>query len=447
MDTTRKTLPQLFFPIFCETLCLMLTGMVDTLMLSTVGDEAVGAVGTANTYINVFIILFSILSSGMVAVMTQYIGAGRPAVARQARQLGVAFNLALGGLLSVFLAFCSGAVLRAMGVAARLAAPAETYLRTVGAFCFCNALIPIFSSYLRAFGHTRPPMAATLAANAANLCLNAVFLFGLGWGVWGVALATGLSRLVNLVILAAAAGRLVRVAPEPQRQPAGALLGQILRVGLPSALETMLYNLAMMLVIRFLNQMDAAGVQVTARSYTVQMTNLAYCVGAGLAQANAILTGWRIGAGQYDACDRGTRRAARLAMLAGAGVEAVFALCARPIMALFTDDPAMAQLVGVLLAVDIVLEVGRGANLVYGLALKTSGDALFPMAIAIVFMFVCAAGGTWLFGVRLGWLAVGAYVGLAADECVRALCMYLRWRHGTWRRTPLIHPRPAQTPG
>ena len=49
----------------------MLAGMIDTLMLSSVGDLAVGAIGTANTYIGMFIIMFSIISSGMIAVMTQ----------------------------------------------------------------------------------------------------------------------------------------------------------------------------------------------------------------------------------------------------------------------------------------------------------------------------------------------------------------------------------------
>lgn len=53
----------------------MLSGMVDTLMLSSVSDQAVGAVGTANTYIGVFIIMFGVISSGMIAVMSQNIGA------------------------------------------------------------------------------------------------------------------------------------------------------------------------------------------------------------------------------------------------------------------------------------------------------------------------------------------------------------------------------------
>ena len=64
---------------------------------------------------------------------------------------------------------------------------------------------------------------------------------------------------------------------------------------------------------------------------------------------------------------------------------------------------------------------------------KSIEDAVYPMLVAVVFAFLCAAGGTWLFGVKLGWLAVGAYVGMALDECVRAVFLYLRWRRGCWR--------------
>ena len=194
----------------------------------------------------------------------------------------------------------------------------------------------------------------------------------------------------------------------------------------------------MTLVIRFLNKMDAQGLNVTARSYAMQITNFSYCVGAALAQANAIMTGWRIGARQFEECDRGTRKAAIIGVIVAACMEAVIALCSGWIMRLFTDDPQMIALVGKLLFIDIVLEMGRVMNLVYGNALKTSGDAVFPVVMGAVFMFLCAVGGTWLFGVKLGLLAVGTYIGLASDECVRAVGMYLRWRSGKWKEKRLI---------
>lgn len=438
MRSSAKSFTKLYIPIALETLCYMLAGMVDTIMLSSVGDNAVGAVGTANTYISVFIIMFSVVSSGMIAVMTQYIGAQREGVAYQARQLGAVFNLGVGVVLSVFLAACSEGILEAVGVAPLLMDYARTYLRIVGGFCFLNALIPIFSSYLRAFGHTREPLTASLLANTVNLILNAVFLFGLHWGVAGVAIATVISRALNLVMIMAAARFLIKAKADSERLKNGEVFAQIIKVGLPSALETALYNVAMTLTIRFLNQMDEAGLNVTARAYAAQISNFSYCAGAALAQANAIMTGWRMGEGDYAACDRGTKKAACIGICVAAGLEAVFALSADYLARLFTDDPEMIALVGKLLAIDIILEVGRVTNLVFGQALKTSGDALFTTIIAVVFMYLCMVGGTWFFGIHLGLMAVGAYIGLAGDECVRAVAMFLRWQSGKWKTKGFI---------
>ena len=175
MAAERKTLTQLFVPICVETLFYMLSGMVDTLMLSSVSDQAVGAVGTANTYIGVFIIMFGVISSGMVAVMSQNIGAGRPGVAYQARQLGLMFNAVMGILMSVILAVFSGGILRIVSIAPALFEPAETYLKIVGGACFLNALIPIFSSYLRVFGVWRMLFFAKrmeLRCNVFVVCLE-----------------------------------------------------------------------------------------------------------------------------------------------------------------------------------------------------------------------------------------------------------------------------------
>ena len=313
MQVQRKTLTQLSIPICFEILFYMLSGMVDTLMLSSVSDQAVGAVGTANTYISVFIIMFGVISSGMVAVMTQNIGAGKPGIAYQARQLGLIFNAVIGVLMSVFLAVFSGNILKMVSIAPALFDSANTYLRIVGGACFLNALIPIYSSYLRVFGYTKQSLWASIIGNVINFILNAVFLFVMNWGVMGVATATVISRIINLIIVATMGAVLIKAKDSPERIAPGKIL-----------------------------------------------------------------------------------------------------------------------------AIDIVLEFGRVTNLVYGQALKTSGDAVFPVVMGAVFMYLAAVGGTYFFGLHLGLLAVGAYIGLASDECIRAVGMVLRWKSGKWKNKGLV---------
>ena len=337
MAVERKTLTQLSVPICLETLFYMLSGMVDTLMLSSVGDQAVGAVGTANTYIGVFIIMFGVISSGMVAVMSQNIGAGRPGIAYQARQLGLLFNASTGILMSVILAFFSGRILKIVSIAPALLEPAETYLKIVGGACFLNALIPIFSSYLRVFGYTKHSLIGTIVGNAVNIIFNSVFLFVFKWGVMGVAVATVISKVVNLIIVAAMGAVLIKAKQSPERIQPRKILAQIVKIGFPSALETALYNVAMTFIVRFMNQMDTDGMNVTARSYTMQIANFSYCIGAALAQANAIMTGWRIGAKEFEECDRGTAKAAIFGLIMATCFSVTFAISGHFIVHIFTD--------------------------------------------------------------------------------------------------------------
>ena len=438
MAVERKTLAQLSVPICLETLFYMLSGMVDTLMLSSVSDQAVGAVGTANTYIGVFIVMFGIISSGMVAVMSQNIGAGRPGIAYQARQLGMIFNAVIGILMSVVLAVFSGGILRMVSIAPALFEPAETYLKIVGGTCFLNALIPIFSSYLRVFGYTKHSLIGTIVGNILNIILNSVFLYVFHRGVMGVAVATVISRIVNLIIVAIMGAVLIKAKQSPERISPQKILAQIVKIGFPSALETALYNVAMTFIVRFMNQMDANGMNVTARSYAMQIADFSYCAGAALAQANAIMTGWRIGAKELEECDRGTRKAVIYGLVTATCFSVTFALSGRFIVHIFTDNTQMISLVVKLLIIDIFLEFGRVTNLVYSQALKTSGDALFPVIMGAIFMYLFAVGGTYFLGIHMGLLAVGAYIAMAGDECARAVGMVLRWKSGKWKSKSLV---------
>lgn len=438
MAVERKTLAQLSVPICLETLFYMLSGMVDTLMLSSVSDQAVGAVGTANTYIGVFIVMFGIISSGMVAVMSQNIGAGRPGIAYQARQLGMIFNAVIGILMSAVLAVFSGGILRMVSIAPDLFEPAETYLKIVGGTCFLNALIPIFSSYLRVFGYTKHSLIGTIVGNILNIILNSVFLYVFHRGVMGVAVATVISRIVNLIIVAIMGAVLIKAKQSPERISPQKILAQIVKIGFPSALETALYNVAMTFIVRFMNQMDANGMNVTARSYAMQIADFSYCAGAALAQANAIMTGWRIGAKELEECDRGTRKAVIYGLVTATCFSVTFALSGRFIVHIFTDNTQMISLVVKLLIIDIFLEFGRVTNLVYSQALKTSGDALFPVIMGAIFMYLFAVGGTYFLGIHMGLLAVGAYIAMAGDECARAVGMVLRWKSGKWKSKSLV---------
>ena len=432
----------LFVPIFLETFFLMLASMVDTLMLSYVGDSAVGAVGTATTYLSMFFILFGVMSSGLIAVMTQYIGYGKKGVAVQARNAAIIINGSIGLALSLILGLAAGPIIDALGVSAALREDAIIYLRVVGAGCLLDALIPVFSCYLRGFDKPRMSLIAAFSGNVVNIIFNSLAIFviktGFFGGVSGVATGTIIGKLFNIGLCLLFGYLCVHGGQYKERIEIKKLIKSILRVGFPAALETAIYSAAMAVVMIFVGKMDTNGFNATAKTYGQQLSSFAYCASFSFAQANVIIAGWNIGEGELKACYKTTRKAAIIAILAGIGVETIIASTSPWLLRIFTQDAELISVVQKLLFVDIALEVGRSTNLVYGITLKSTGDSIYPAILAVIFNALCAVGGSYLFGIVLQWSVFGVFVGLALDECVRGVFMYLRWRSGKWENKVLV---------
>ena len=437
-DNKHKKLLNLFLPIFAETFLLMLAGLVDSVMISRISDDAVGAVGTANTYVGLIFLVFAIVSNGLLAVMTQYIGAGKKGVAFQARQLAIILNLIFGLSFSLGLGFGARALVNALGVSEALRDDAAIYIRIVGAGCLLDALIPVFSSYLRAFDKTKYTLIAAGTGNVINLGLDALFLFVFKWGVMGVAIATIIGKVIILGLCLLFGHILIHGLQYTERVSRKLLVKQIIKIGLPSAIEVASYSISMAVVMTLLNRMDASGFYATAKSYVLQITSFSYCTAFAIGQANVIMTGWSVGKGQLKECYPLTLRAALIGIGAGIVVETIFALSSFGFLPLLTDNEQLAKTIRIVLFIDIALEIGRAAYMVYGNTLKSTGDSFFPMYISVPITLTLAIGGTYLFGTVCKLGVIGSYIALALDECIRGLIIFFRWKTGKWEQKVLI---------
>ena len=430
--TKDHRLIKLFIPILAETFLVMLCGLVDSLMVSNISEEAVGAIGTANSYIGMFFLVFSVISSGVLAVMTQYIGTGRKGVAYQARQIAIVLNLILGVTVALVLGLGADALCEALKVSEALRKDTAIYMRIVGIGCLIDALVPVFSSYLRAFDKTRYTLFAALGANIVNIGLDSLFIFGLHMGVMGAAIATLIAKGSNLLLSYIFSWVLVKGRQYKEREKNKTIILKIIKIGLPAAIETTVYSLMLAAVMTFLNQMDSTGFNATVRSYANQITNFAYCVALALAQANVIVCGWDIGRKKIKDCYPPTRRVAIIGILVGIGLELILALLSPLYLGAISKKDDLIQMVRIILFIDIALEVGRAANLVYGQTLKSTGDSILPTIISVIIMLVCGVGVSYLCGVTFNMGVRGCYIGLVLDEVGRAVFMFFRWRSGKW---------------
>ena len=429
---------RLAIPIFIETFLFMLSGIADTLILSNVSDNAVAAVGTVSTYNGMFFLIFSVVSSGVLSVMSQYIGAQQKGVAFQARQLAIVFNGVLGLILSFAIGFGAETIIRGLRVAEALREDAILYFRIVGAGCVLDALVPVFAAYLRAFDHTKYSLIGAASGAILNLILNTLFVFAFKFGIMGVAFATIAGKALNLFLCLWFGFRKIKGLRFVERTSRVLLIRQIAKVGLPAAVETAVYSLAMAATMTFLNWMDPNDFNAASRSYASTITSFAYCVSLALAQANIIMVGWAIGKGRIKDCYPNTTIVALIGNGTGIVIELIFAIVSPWMLHLFTHDPELIRITTIVLYIDIILEVGRSGNIVFGGTLKSTGDSFIPMVYSVIITSICVVGGVYLFGNVLGLGVLGAYIGRIADECLRAIFMFFRWRSGKWEKKVLI---------
>lgn len=437
MDTTQKTLKQLFWPVFIEYTLLMLVGVADTVMLSMVSDQAVAAVGTSNTYLYLVSMIFTVMSTGALTVMTQYIGARQPAVAVRAKQIGLFFNALIGGGFTVLFLSLSGQILHILSTADAIYSDAVTYMTMVGSTCIFLAITNVYSSYLRSFGYARFTLIATAAGNVINIILNGVFI-AMGQGVRGVSFATILSRILTLVLMILFS-RKIKIQENEQSNIANRqILKEIVQIGLPAAGELIVFNLSISFEVRCLNLMDADGIAIGVYSYCNQICNLIYCAAVSLSQANGIIVGWRVGEHRFEESYRETMTAVKYGTLISGSVAFLCAFITRPILGILTDNQRILAFIMPVMLINILKELGRAGNYIIGTALKSSGDAAITVIMGIISMPTCAFLGSYVLGLRLGWGIYGAWIGMACDECIRCIWMYIRLRRRKWEQKALI---------
>ena len=427
----RLDLMKLTVPILIETTLVMLLGFVDVYMLSHFDDLAASGVATANQAITVVSVVFLVFSSACGILITQYLGAEQREKASRAAALSIVLNLITGVIVSFLMSFFSGQIMGFIGAEGQVFEYAQQYLAMVGAFLFLQAVLNGMSIAIRSHGMTKETMMVAGGANILNIILDIVLIPA--YGVLGCAVATIICRAVSTTIVAIILFTKVEklsifrlIKPWPHQE-----LRLFYKMGIPSAAEAFLYHTAQIIitaiVLHYLTDNE-----LVAKTYMGNITFLFYLFSCSVGQAAQIIVGHLVGAGDYDGARKLGFKAWRQAMIT-AGATSVLAIIFREqIFSIFTSNAEVIQIGGVLLMINIFLELGRSTNLTIITCMRGAGDVKFPTLWAIFSNWVIGLGGAHLLAVTFGLGIYGLWVAMAADEFFRAILMLVRWRGTRW---------------
>lgn len=359
--------------------------LADTAIVGHLGTTPLAGLGVAGAILSVAFGIFNFLAYGTTATVARRIGAGDPRAAAEHGVAGVWLALGLGVALAAVGLALSGPIVSAMGASARVAPDARTYLRIslLGAPFVLVALAG--TGYLRGLQDTRTPLVIALVANAANLVLELVLVYGVHLGIAGSAWGTVIAQIAAALAYLAIVRRNVR-ASEASARPDLTQLRAASAVGAYLTVRTGSLLLAFTAATSIASRIGDA--QVAAHQIAFQLwLLLALCLDA-IAIAGQAIVGRALGAGDADLTRATSRRMLQWGVMVGLGLGLLVA-AGDPLLALvFTRDAAVRdQLRPVLLAVALMQPLG-GAVFVLDGILIGAGDVRY-LALAMTAATLC----------------------------------------------------------
>ncbi|WP_332275921.1 MATE family efflux transporter [Bacillus velezensis] len=432
----KLSLYALTWPIFIEVSLYMFMGNADTLMLSQYSDNSVAAVGVSNQILNLIIVMFSFIATGTTIVISQFLGSKQKKEAQEVAYVSIGANFVISLAISAAIFFAAVPLLHVMGLSNELMPDAKVFLQVVGGLSFIQALIMTFSAILKSYGHTKDTMFVTIGMNILNIAGNFLVIFGpLGFpvlGVAGVAMSTSIARIIGLIAMIVIVKKRIGLGLTWQKifHVHKEHLRKLLKIGIPSAGEQLSYNISQMVITYFIAIMGAQA--LTTKVYTQNITMFILLFGTAISQGTQILIGRYIGAKQFDDAYDRCMKSLYWALGIAALTSVIMTLFSKQLIGIFTSSPDIIATASMLIAMTIILEPGRSFNVIIINSLRAAGDAKFPVYMAMISMWGIGLPLAYLFGIHFGLGLMGIWISFIADEWVRGILMYRRWRSRIW---------------
>ena len=324
-----------------------LYGMADLFIIGQYcGVESTTAVSIGSQVMHMLTVMIVGLAMGSTVMI------GRAAGAKEKQKV----NLAVGNTVVLFLflsVVCTVLLLMAVhAIAAVMATPEEAVEGLIRYLMIFFIGIPfitaynIISSIFRGMGDSKSPMYFIAVACAFNIVLDYLFIGMMGLGTAGAALGTTLSQTISVLVsfIVIRKRKMIPGLCGADFRPRKAVLGNILKVGVPVAVQDGFIQIAFIVITVFANRRglnDAAAVGIVEK-----LIGILFLIPSSMLSAVSALSAQNIGAGRHDRARDTLKYAAMIAVSFGLIASVIMQFAAEGAVGLFADDQEVILLGG-----------------------------------------------------------------------------------------------------
>ena len=439
---SNKALVALLIPIVVEQLLNSFMGMIDTMMVSNVGSEALSGVSLVDSVNNLIVQLFSAMATGAAIVCSHYVGMRDKEGANNAAKQVV---ISVGVIALVITVFGITFRRQILGIIFGQIEPgvmenAEIYFFFTALSYPFLALFSAGSAIFRSCGNSRYPMTVSVISNVINIIGNYILIFTFDMGVTGAAIATLISRIFCMVAVYVALAKPrqdIVVNDYMNIRPDWSLIKTILAIGIPSGIENSMFQFGKLAIQSTVSTMGTAVIAAQAMTNILEGLNGIFGLGVGMCLMTVV--GQCMGAGRKE---EARYYIIKLCIIAEVGITIscllVYAML-RPVTVIAGMESTSAALcIEMMTAITIVKPLIWTGSFVPAYGLRAAGDVRFSMTTSIITMWGCRVA-LCIFLVRtynMGPMAV--WYGMFSDWALRSVIFFSRFLSGKWMKKEVI---------
>lgn len=430
-----KQLLLFFFPILMGSFFQQMYNTVDTIIVGrAVGTQALAAVGSSGSLINLVGGFFIGLSSGATVILSQHYGAQDRDGAEKALHTGITLSVVLGLITAVIGITLGPAILRLIRTPENCLADAVVYVQIYFSGSVAMLVYNMGTGILRAMGDSRRPTIFLIVACFANIVLDILFVVVWKLGVAGAAIATVLSQCFSAVLVITALCRLpegIRLRWKRLKLHGDTLL-RILTVGVPAGLQFITYDLSNIISQSSINSFG----DITTAAWTAYAKTdaIIWMVLAAFGIAITTFVGQNYGARKYERIRQSIKTC--LAMSAGVVIVMSFAevFFREWILGIYTTDSEVIRVGSFMMCFAVPFIFLFVPVEVLGGAMRGAGYSLVPTLITG--LCACVFRIAWVTLVVSRWHSlVMLVICYPISWLMCAVLFFLVYFRGNWLKT------------
>lgn len=380
-----KALITLALPIMGTAFMQMANQIVDMIWIGRLGSDAVASIGTAGFFVWLSMSLVTLVQVGTEVKIAQSLGAGHEAKAKEIAGMALYLAGSFGLIYGLFLIFANHQLIAFFKLgAAAVEQDARSYLTIMAGGMLFSFLNLVIASMFNGAGQSRLPFKVNSLGILTNIILDPIFIFVLGLGVRGAAMATVLSQILVTVILIYLLrhGRLFKVFS--LRQPFKLeTVKSMLSLGMPVAFQRFLFTTFSIMIARIIASFGPDA--IAAQKIGVQIESITYMTAQGFAAALSAFVGQNFGAGQMERVRKGTVKAGQIMIVFGLGTSALLYLFSESLIRIFVSESSTVAIGVRYLKILSFSQVFMCIEMTFSGCFNALNKPLFPSVMGIIF--------------------------------------------------------------